>query len=141
MASFGLAVLDVGLEEWMASGPFDQKQQPDVKVNLNADLTANANKRTVSLSISVAYVRKSDPAMKIVSCKVVTHFKVRDPESSSGTMEIPDQGYLTMISIAINHCRALFIHQAKAFGLHGFSVPLVNPADVLNQIRKRKHHE
>lgn len=133
----GIAIRDIFLSEWIAKGPFENKDKGELKLTINTHLHFSAENRMIVVSNAVNYYYEKEPDNYILDCKVSTQYELQhgDNNQIDESTDIPDQLFITMISISISHTRALFLQQAKSNGIVGLMLPMINPTDVYNRLK------
>ena len=140
MPETNISILDIRLLEWLCIGPFDDTS--NIKFNINT--TFHTIRNVTGVHINLEYFSKEDDKKTILRCTVSTDFKIVGDKLPrvNGDVDIRklgDQILVTMISISISHCRALFINQVKSSNipnngvpsLPSIGLPLVDPGQIL----------
>lgn len=115
--------------------------QPGAQVNINFQVTTNfkLDDKTVEMILTAQFaeITEGTVLLKIKTSNVFSVLELADfhkPESE--TYDIPDNVMVTFLSLSVSHTRALLAKNAQGTKFASFYIPIVNPADLFNQLFK-----
>lgn len=113
--------------------------QPGAQVNINFQVTTNIklDDKTVEMLLTAQFVEISEGTV-LLKIKTSNVFSVREladfHKPENGTYDIPDNVMVTFLSLSVSHTRALLAKNAQGTNFAGLYIPIVNPADLFNQL-------
>lgn len=115
--------------------------QPGAQVSINFQVTTNfkLDDKTVEMILTAQFAEMTEGIvlLKIKTSNVFSVLELAEfykPESE--TYDIPDNVMVTFLSLSVSHTRALLAKNAQGTKFAGMYIPIVNPADLFNQLFK-----
>jgi Holliday junction resolvase len=115
--------------------------KPGAQMNINFQVTTNfkLDDKTVEMLLTAQFAEITEGIvlLKIKTSNVFSVLELADfhkPESE--TYDIPDNVMVTFLSLSVSHTRALLAKNAQGTTFAGLYIPIVNPADLFNQLFK-----
>ncbi len=113
----------------------DESKDANRKVDLKFDVGISTDIKSdlIGITITGSYLH-AETKDTVLKGKVVTLFSVKDMSSFRGplkndqeTVNLPDDVWVTLFSIAFTHCRAIFARSAAGTKFSHFILPVINP--------------
>ncbi len=120
------------------------KLEPDKLEELSLDFTIDLefqeNGKIIGFTINSTFHLKEDRLKVYASSKVKTEFQLtyeNQVKLENDKLDLPDQHWITMLSIAISHARALMARSTNGTMHHNLILPIVNPTEIYNNTLKK----
>ena len=88
----------------------NEEKKEEITLDFNIDLEFQENGKIIGFLITSNFHLKQDSTEVIASSKVKTEFQLtyeNKVKMEDGKLDLPDQHWITMLSISISHARAL----------------------------------
>jgi hypothetical protein len=116
-------------------------ENQEVVFDLAAFYDINFEEELLKYEISPSFSKKGESKTIFMKNKVSTIFHLKGMKnfkSQDGKINLPDQVFITVLSISITHARALLAKSAAGTRFSKYHVPIVNPVDLYNINIKRR---
>lgn len=136
MDQVNIQLSDISLQSFNVIGPLRQEQS-EIGLDINTSFDSGVDRPLVKGNVFVRFYYKDSIDETILDGKVATTFMLPGVEGDIKKIDLPDQVFITMLSLSISNARALILHHTKSAGLNGFMIPIVNPTEIYNRMKEK----
>ncbi|WKK75899.2 hypothetical protein QYS49_31565 [Marivirga salinae] len=119
-----------------------KENSKDLVLDFNIGLDIKDEGKIVGITINSTFHLKKDKTKVVASSKVKTEFQLTYENEvkleDDGKLNLPDQHWITMLSLAISHARALMARSTNGTIHHNLILPIVNPSEIFKNTLKQQ---
>lgn len=112
----------------------------NLHLNLSIDLSIKEKASLIGVTVESVLSLKNEPEKILIGSKVKTEFRLsyENPiELEDAPVDLNEQSWITMLSLAISHARAITAKSTNGSTHQNLVLPIVNPTQIFeNTIKK-----